>query len=56
MSPKSHAVHRAWDILITMSATLAALVIPAGLVFSLQSQTAVASIAVIITLIFSLDI
>lgn len=53
---KTQTLHRAWDIIITASATLTAVAIPARLVLNMQSEVAVISVSVIITLIFSLDI
>ncbi len=56
MLQTSHKLNRAWDVLITISATLAALMIPIRLVFGWQYRASMVYVDVIVTLVFGIDI
>src|SRR5574341_97399 len=51
----SHTLNRAWDVLITLSATLAALIIPIKLVLGWQNRAGTVYVELIGTAVFSID-
>jgi voltage-gated potassium channel len=52
----SQTLNRAWDVLITISATLAALMIPIRLVFGWQNRVGMIYVDGMVTLVFGIDI
>lgn len=55
MLQTDHMFNRTWDVLITLSATLAALVIPIKLVLGWQNRAGMIYFDVIVTAVFSVD-
>jgi len=56
MSPQRFYLHRTWDAIITLCATLSALLIPVKLVFNLHDHAWAVSFSVIVTVVFTIDI
>jgi Cyclic nucleotide-binding domain/Ion transport protein len=56
MLQTSHTFNRAWDVLITLSATFAALVIPIKLVLGWQNRASMIYFAVSMTAVFGIDL
>jgi hypothetical protein len=56
MLQTSNKLNRAWDVLITVSATLAALIISIRLVLGWQNRAGMVYVDVMVTLVFGIDI